>query len=399
MAKINIKQPKYILPLVILPFLFIIAYAINSFSKGKDDDNGLVSKDELNVELQDAPEQKNSNKIDALKNRFKKEGDFTGIQNVEKEYDDMTENSGSLYETEEMIYIDSLNQISKLKEEEIKRMTQRYTSKDYNNPTGIDSTVTQVAPRQQDSTPEQLYQAAYQRKYEMIQRQMKTIDSLRIVSQQQQSNHNQVQQVPEIQNQEVKENGQNNEFVENPNGKTSLVRKSNTKMAFNTLSSNDTSDGIVAMLDETVVVKGSSRIRIRLLENVTIDNIMLKNGDYLYGMVSGIDGQRVKISIKSIMVKGKIFNVDLSVYDNDGMEGFFIPDNQFRELTREIGASTIQQTNFTFENSTETFQSLLYKTLNNVIRQLGSTLSRTVQQQKATLKYNTQIYLYNKNEN
>lgn len=403
MAKLNIKQPKYILPLVILPFLFIIAYAITSFGNGKDDGKGLVTKEELNSELQEASTNETGSKIEALRSHFRKEGDFTGIQNVETENNQMTENSGSLYATDEMVYIDSINQVSRIKEEEIKKMTQRYIGKDYTSSDNNDSLIYEQNTAYQqninhpaqkhDSTPEQIYQAAYQREYERIQKQMRSVDSMRNVSRQQGTMQTQVQQPPQ------NENTNNAIPEENQNGKTSLVHKKNTQSAFNTLSSNDNGEGIVAMLDETVTVQGSSRIRIRLLEDVTMENVMLHEGDYIYGIVSGITGQRVNISIKSIMVKGKIYNVDLIVYDNDGMEGFFIPDNYFRQLTKEIGSSAISQTNFTFENATETWQSLLYKTLNNVLRQFGSTISNTIRQQKATLKYNTQIYLYNKNEN
>ena len=407
MAKINIKQPKYILPLIILPFLFIIAYAVTSFSKGKDDNDGLVSKNELNVELQEASTSETGSKIDVLRKQFRKDKDFSGIQNVDMEDDQMTRNSGSLYSTEEMVYIDSINQISALKEEEIKRMTQRYVSKDYTKNDTANKTAENSDPmrttyqggqtqpnfggKQQDSTAQEIYQARYQREYEKIQKQMRAIDSIRESSRHQ-------EEIVQEKKQEIQST--NTETAqENQNGKTSLVYKSNTKTAFNTLSGDDNGGGIVAMLDETVTVQGNSRIRIRLLEDVAIENVKLKNGDYLYGIVSGINGQRVIISIKSIMVKGKIFNVDLTVYDNDGMEGFFIPDNYFRQLSKEIGASSIAQTNFTLENATETWQSLMYKTINNVIRQLGSTISNTIRQQKATLKYNTQIYLYNKNEN
>lgn len=403
MAKLNIKQPKYILPLVILPFLFIIAYAITSFGNGKDGDKGLVTKEELNSELQEASTNETGSKIEALRSHFRKEGDFTGIQNVETENNQMTENSGSLYATDEMVYIDSINQVTRIKEEEIKKMTQRYVGKDYTSSDNNDSLIYEQNTAYQqninhpaqkhDSTPEQIYQAAYQREYERIQKQMRSVDSMRNVSRQQGTMQTQVQQPPQ------NENTNNVIPEENQNGKTSLVHKKNTQSAFNTLSSNDNGEGIVAMLDETVTVQGSSRIRIRLLEDVTMENVMLHEGDYIYGIVSGITGQRVNISIKSIMVKGKIYNVDLIVYDNDGMEGFFIPDNYFRQLTKEIGSSAISQTNFTFENATETWQSLLYKTLNNVLRQFGSTISNTIRQQKATLKYNTQIYLYNKNEN
>ena len=166
-----------------LPFIFIIGYGVSTFNKGKKDKSGLVSKEELNIELQDAPGGETGSKIDALRNRFRKEGDFSGIQNVDLENDQMTENSGSLYATDEMIYIDSINQISKIKEEEIKRMTQRYIGKDYiqseldsisqlqntqQQPTTVSAQNQRTQPNfgqqaQQDSTFEQKRDAAYQK--------------------------------------------------------------------------------------------------------------------------------------------------------------------------------------------------------------------------------------------
>lgn len=408
MAKINIKQPKYIIPLVMLPFLLIMGYAISIIGNNKNEETGLVTKEEINPELQNPINSGTETKIEALRNAFKKEGDFSGIQNVEKEYDDMTENAGSLYSTDEMIYIDSINQKSKIKEEEIKRMTDRYISKDYTQEDSLKAELEGITvagytnkksqpnygeQHQQETTYEQNFDAEYQKQIQKVYKQMQAIDSLKEIATQQQINAQ--NKSTESQN-NTSEMSQTQEIV---NGRTSLVKKTNTAAAFNTLSSNESGDGIVAMLDETVTVRGSSRIRIRLLEDVTVDNVILKKGDYLYGLVSGITGQRVTISVQSIMAKGKIYNTDLVVYDNDGMEGFFIPDNYFREMTKEIGANTVAQTNFTIENGTETWQSLVYKTLNNIIRQLTSSIGKTIRQPKATLKYNTQIYLYNKNNN
>ena len=366
MAKLNIKQPKYILPLIMLPFIILLGYVFGSFGKDSKQDD-MVSKNELNTELQDAREQKTNSKIDALRLAFNRQGDFTGIQNVEKEEGGITDGAESLYETKEMAYIDSINQVTAIKEEEIKKMTERYTSRDYVKDS-IANTESQTFfgtrqqpnySSQQDSTPQQKQEA-------LIQRQIK---------------------------ERIKEKCGAEPFV----GSTSLVHKANTSSSFNTLSNKEEQYGIVAMLDETVKVRGESRVKIRLLEDVMIDDMTMKSGDYIYGIVTGITGQRVNISIKSVMVKGKICKVNLVVYDNDGMEGFFIPDNYFRTMTKEIAATAVNQTNFTIENATETWQSLIYKTLNNIIRQLTSAIGRTIRQPKATLKYNTQIYLYNNN--
>lgn len=402
MAKLNIKQPKYILPLVMLPFIILLGYVFGSFGKDNKQDD-MVSKNELNTELQDAREQKTGSKIDALRTAFNRQGDFTGIQNVEKEEGGISDGAESLYETKEMAYIDSINQVTAIKEEEIKKMTERYTSKDY-----VKDSITKEESQmffgarqqpnyssQQDSTPQQKQEALIQKQIERVNRQKAKIDSMRMAAtySEQQAEAKQKQK----EKQETEQSITNNGSTGTDNAGTSLVHKANTSSSFNTLSNKEEQYGIVAMLDETVKVRGESRVKIRLLEDVVIDDMTMKSGDYIYGIVTGITGQRVNISIKSVMVKGKICKVNLVVYDNDGMEGFFIPDNYFRTMTKEIASTAVNQTNFTFENATETWQSLIYKTLNNVIRQLTSAIGRTIRQPKATLKYNTQIYLYNNN--
>ena len=44
------------------------------------------------------------------------------------------------------------------------------------------------------------------------------------------------------------------------------------------------------------------------------------------------------------MVDGRQMKVDLSVYDNDGQEGFFVPSSAFRDLSKDVGAQIGSQT-------------------------------------------------------
>ena len=44
------------------------------------------------------------------------------------------------------------------------------------------------------------------------------------------------------------------------------------------------------------------------------------------------------------MVDGKQMKVDLSVYDNDGQEGFFVPSSAFRDLSKDVGSQIGSQT-------------------------------------------------------
>jgi hypothetical protein len=56
-------------------------------------------------------------------------------------------------------------------------------------------------------------------------------------------------------------------------------------------------------------------------------------------VVSGFGQQRVKASISSILVGGKFIKVGLSVFDNDGMEGFYVPESTFREMVKDAGSA------------------------------------------------------------
>ena len=49
-----------------------------------------------------------------------------------------------------------------------------------------------------------------------------------------------------------------------------------------------------------------------------------EKGTYLYGTVTGFGQQRVRASITSILVGDRFIKVKLSVFDNDGMEGFYV---------------------------------------------------------------------------
>lgn len=44
MKKLNLKQPKYILPLIALPFVLMIGYFFNQFSDGMSKDKSQLAK-------------------------------------------------------------------------------------------------------------------------------------------------------------------------------------------------------------------------------------------------------------------------------------------------------------------------------------------------------------------
>ena len=185
------------------------------------------------------------------------------------------------------------------------------------------------------------------------------------------------------------------------NEKTEVVEKVKEKNAeqFNTVTSAETVDEplIKAMIDKTTKAREGTRLRFKLLDDVTVKGIKLKKGSYLYGIVTGFSQQRVMASITSILVGNKFIKVNLSVYDNDGMEGFYVPESTFREMVKDASASVANQSvNFDTGGSTGiSAEFLALQALQNVYRSTSSAVSNNIRKNKARIKYNTIVYLIN----
>ena len=81
-----------------------------------------------------------------------------------------------------------------------------------------------------------------------------------------------------------------------------------------------------------------SRVRLRLLDDVEINETVVKSGSYLYAIMSGFSSQRVKGTISSVLVNDEIIKVSLSLYDTDGLEGLYVPSSSFRETAKDVAS-------------------------------------------------------------
>lgn len=114
-------------------------------------------------------------------------------------------------------------------------------------------------------------------------------------------------------------------------------------------------------------------------------------------MVSGFGQQRVKANITSILVGGKFIKVSLSVFDNDGMEGFYVPESTFREMVKDAGSAVAgQQLQFdTGSSSGISPEIIALQALQNMYQSASSAVSNNIRKNKARIKYNTIVYLVN----
>lgn len=169
---------------------------------------------------------------------------------------------------------------------------------------------------------------------------------------------------------------------------------------FNTITSeaNDADASLIkAMIDQTTKAQDGTRIRFKLLDDVTVQGLDIRKGSYLYGTVVGFGTQRVKVAVNSILVNGKFIKVKLAAYDIDGMEGFYVPASAFREFMRDAAARTTG-TNLQINQgygSAITGEMLALQALQNVYNAASSAASGQIRKNKAKIKYNTIVYLIN----
>ena len=166
---------------------------------------------------------------------------------------------------------------------------------------------------------------------------------------------------------------------------------------FNSIKEGNDRPGMIrARVDEVLKVKDGSRIRIRLSEDVEIAGDILPKGSCLFATVTGFTAQRVKANISQVLVDGHIRKVDLSVYDIDCIEGFYVPNNSFRELVKDVGAGAMNMNvNMNSSGDSDGLESVAMQSLQQAFQTTTQALSKHIRKNKAKIKFNTEIYLVN----
>jgi len=170
-----------------------------------------------------------------------------------------------------------------------------------------------------------------------------------------------------------------------------VVKADGAPDEFNTVKPPANDQFIMAAIDENETGYAGSRLRLKLLEDIKAGANLIPKGTYLYALISGFSEQRVKLSITSILSNGKILPVKLEVYDLDGMPGLYVPSSAFRDFTKDLGSNTVQGVSID-GNST----SFIMSSVDKMFQSTSSAIAELVRKNKAKLKYNSYIYLIDK---
>lgn len=410
MRKLNLKQPKYIFPLVIFLPLTFFAYEISSVFDGGNTTTGKVATDSLNMALPDAENGEMKNKMAGMEDLNMGADGYSAIGGFGED-EERKDSLGNAYSEAEMNQIDKDNAErlaqQKAQEEmerslaESRKHINSYANGGYNSYNGG----RRISSRN-NSRSRQEELDDYAKELEYIQKRSRAAqkaveDNFREDNSYNVGNYNDYN-FPSYRNrnEHFSQPTKNSKKIKKEE-KPQVVEKVQSKNAdkFNTVTANKSIDSplIKAMIDKTTKAHEGTRLRFKLLDDVTINKTLLKKGTYLYGLVTGFGQQRVLASITSILVGNKFIKVNLSVYDNDGMEGFYVPESAFRSMMKEAGAQAIQQ-NMQFGNntgSTVNGELVALQALQNIYQSASNALSSNMRKNKARIKYNTIVYLIN----
>ena len=390
LKKINWKQPKYMIPLIIyFPLLFVGYFVIDLFHTEKAEiPDGLATTEYLNPDLPEAKMKGDGigNKYESMLKSYGKIDDYSALGNIERNEEDTHEEYESKYTDEEREQLEA-QEAAKLAE--MQRQLQESAQKG------------QEIAQGGSSSEEDRIARSKQREQEAMDELNRAIAQARLQAQQ--------PMIPAAT--DTADAGQREGKVEASDKKKTdddepqeVVKKVKvTSDYFNTLCDNDKETSLIkAIIDENIKAVDGSRVRLRLLDDIEINDIVVPKGSYLYATMSGFGSQRVKGNVQSIMVDDDIVKVSLALYDTDGLEGLYVPSSQFRETTKDVGSGALSNTSSLTNSSTTSGNSLATwgaQTITNAVQKTSNAISKAIKKNNAKLKYGTFVYLINSRSN
>ena len=390
LKKINWKQPKYMIPLIIyFPLLFVGYFVIDLFHTEKAEiPDGLATTEYLNPDLPEAKMKGDGigNKYESMLKSYGKIDDYSALGNIERNEEDTREEYESKYTDEEREQLEA-QEAAKLAE--MQRQLQESTQKGQEIAQGgspsEEDRIARSKQREQDAMDE-LNRAIAQARLQAQQSMMPAATDTADVGQR-----------------EGKVEASDKKKTDDDEPQEVVKKVKVTSDYFNTLCDNDKETSLIkAIIDENIKAVDGSRVRLRLLDDIEINEVVVPKGSYLYATMSGFGSQRVKGNVQSIMVDDDIVKVSLALYDTDGLEGLYVPSSQFRETTKDVGSGALSNTSSLTNSSTTSGNSLATwgaQTITNAVQKTSNAISKAIKKNNAKLKYGTFVYLINSRSN
>lgn len=334
--KINFKQPKYVLPAILYPLLLISGYLIFDIfdTEPARTENALQTTEFLNPELPQARVDNNGGidgKYESMVKSYGRIQDFSAVENIERNNnEDDKEAYESKYTEDDLALLDMEADKRTEELERLREMQERLRKSAEKGEAMNNDTVSLPLPDEDGRIAR-----SEQRRKEALAELDKALAEARL------QGRKGLEPTPDNtdtsvsrpmttgtvtdRNVEVNDNIVHEIADDAETGQ--VVKKIKTSSDyFHTLAENAPEPKLIkAIIDENIKAVDGSRVRLRLLDDVEINETVVPKGSYLYATMSGFGNQRVKGSVKSILVDDELVKVNLSLYDTDGLEGLYVP--------------------------------------------------------------------------
>lgn len=394
--KINFKQPRYMLPLILLPFLCLFFYAWKS-SFGKEapvQQKGNTLQENVADVSEDVKNKGLEDKLDAYRKQYKDADGYTAVGEIGEEQTS-AQKVPDLYNQLEKRMLDSIDREMKRKYGNIAAATRGPHAafpdaspkprpvKNYDPDRDLATALSKL--KQQPQAANTSNAAGQTDPMKIFREQMSLIDSMGKAND------------PDYKAELAREKAMALAEKELKNHKKLSVSKTAASAAlFNTISAASEDSFIRAIVDQDITGYAGSRLRIRLLDDMSAGKFLVKKGTYLYAQITGFTGQRVMLSISSVFQGNHILPVRLDVYDNDGLPGLYVPASAFREFSKALGSDASQ--GMTIQQQAENNNQLVMSMVQKMFQSTTTAVSKLIRSNKAKLKYNTQVYLIDPEE-
>lgn len=410
LRQINWKQPKYMLPAIIyIPLLATGYFVIDIFhTETAEVPTDLETTEYLNAELPKAQlgGRGIDSKRDAMERSFGQISDFSAVEGIEQIDDQpQTEDYDSKYSDEDLALLDAdaaqrTAELEASLQERLRQSAEKGKAigdGDFSTSLSEEDRLARHETSQAQALAE-LEQALAQARLAGTQKASATVNGI-------------TQGAEDLANRDSMHTGKvvtgtvevNDKAVtalSDDDEASQVVKKVRTSSSyFNTIADEDAEPNLIkAIIDEDIKAVDGSRVRLRLLDDVEIGETMVRKGSYIYAIMSGFGSQRVKGTIKSMLVDDELIKVNLSLYDTDGLEGLYVPQSSFRETTQDVASSALGGSMSMNNGSTgNSFSQWGMQAVQQAYSKTSNAISKAIRKNKAKLKYGTFVYLVNGN--
>jgi len=375
LQKINFRQPKYILPAILyLPVLFTGYFLIDMFhtEPAEIKSSTLQTTEFLNPLLPEPNVQEDlDGKYESMLRSYGKVDDYSAVDNIERQEEEEKQQYESKYTEEEVENIHNNDLHTKL-------LGNAKRAENIKNETPVSFPLTDR---------ERLIQS--QQREEALKEELeKALNTIRSEN----STQNETENTIEVQERAV------TAVSEDDKARNAIKHVKETSCFFTSIINDDAPQQnlIEAIIDENIKAQEGSRVRLRLLDDIEIDNNIIPKGTYLYAIMSGFGSQRVKGTIESVLFNDDIIKVSLSIYDTDGLEGLYVPSSAYRDTGKDISAGAIGSNLTLGQDNSSNLTQWGMQIAQNTYQKATGAISKAIRKNRANLKYGTFVYLVNK---